>query len=439
MTNFIRPFFSRLMLLLLATLLTTQASAAPQLLDRIIAVVDQDVVMLSELRRKAQENFTRLTRAGTNPMPTRNQLLSRALDELIEEKLLLAEAARLGIEADQELVSQALTSIAERNNLTLPQLRNALIAEGQDYREFQDKVRDQIITRRLINREVINRIQVTDSEVEQYLARQAAAPQGRGAVKLLHILVMTPDGASASQIQAAKAKIEQARADIDNGKDFRAIAQAVSDGSRAIQGGDLGWLDIASLPRGFDELVSDMQAGEVRGPFRSNAGYHIIKAEAFRQPEIERKIVNQTLASHILIRTDEITSDSDAKARLMQLRERIIGGEDFANLARSNSNDQASAIKGGSLDWVSPGNMVPEFEEVMERTPIGGVSEPFKTRFGWHILQVNDRRQQDETDQARRDAARKAVRERKAEEATEQYKRRLRGEAYIDLRLETLE
>jgi peptidyl-prolyl cis-trans isomerase SurA len=182
-----------------------------------------------------------------------------------------------------------------------------------------------------------------------------------------------------------------------------------------------------------------MQAGEVRGPFRSNAGFHIIKVEAFRQPQEERRLVRQTNARHILIRTNEITADSDARTRLQQLRERVTAGDDFANLARSHSDDQASAIKGGDIGWVGPGKMVPEFEETMDATAIGQVSQPFKTRFGWHIVQVLDRRQHDETEQARRDAARKALRDRKAEEATEQYKRRLRGEAYVDLRLEVIE
>jgi len=420
-------------------LFASSGASAAQLLDRIIAVVDQDVVMLSELRSKAQENFTRLRQANANPMPSRNQVFSRALDELISDKLLLAEASRLGIEADQELVATAIAGVAKNNNLTVPQLRQALVAEGQDFRQFQERIRNQLIVRRLLNREVTNRIQVTESEIDQHLARQAAAPEGRGAVHLLHILVATPDGASPAQIQAARKKASQAKARIDKGEEFQAVAIDVSDGSRAIQGGDLGWRDIASLPRGFDELVAGMQTGEIQGPFRSNAGFHIIKAEAFRQPQEQRRIVPQTQARHILIRTDEITADSDARLRLQQLRERIIGGDDFANLARSHSDDQASAIKGGDLGWVSPGNMVPEFDEKMDATPVGQVSQPFKSRFGWHIVQVNQRREHDETLQARRDAARKAIRERKSLETTEQYKRRLRGEAYVEMRLDTLE
>ncbi len=434
MTKNTIPFACGLLLLLHAAV-----APAEQLLDRIIAVVDQDVVMLSELRSKAQENLANLKRTNANPMPSRNQLLSRALDELIIDKLLLAEAARLGIEADQELIARAIAGIAKNNNLTVPQLRQALQDEGQDFRQFQDKIRDQLIVNRLLNREVTNRIQVTDSEIEQHLTLQAAAPEGRGMVNLLHILIATPDGASPAQIQSSQKKAESAKSRIDRGETFRAVALDTSDGRRAINGGDLGWLPIAGLPRGFNELVNSMQAGEVRGPFRSNAGFHIIKVEAFRQPEEERRVVKQTKARHILIRTNEITADSDAQARLQQLRERVTGGDDFANLARSHSDDQASAIKGGDVGWVSPGKMVPEFEEVMDATATGQVSQPFKTRFGWHILQVLERRQHDETEQARRDAARKALRDRKAEEATAQYKRRLRGEAYVDLRLEVIE
>jgi len=423
---------------LIAWLASTSAIAA-ELLDRIIAVAGEDVVMLSELRSKAQQIVGELRQANTNPMPSQDRILSRALDELILEKLQLAEAQRLGIEADQDTVAQAISRIAENNRLSVPQLREALASEGMDFRQFQNKIRNQLIMRRLINREVTNRIQISKSEVDQHLARQEAAPQARGQVRLLHILISTPDGASPQQIGEAGQKAQAARQRIDNGEDFRAVAQAMSDGPRAINGGDTGWLDIAGLPPGFIEFVSELQPGQLQGPFRSANGFHIIKAEGFRQSDIERQIVRQTHARHILIRTDEITSDDDARERLNQLRERALQGDDFANLARSSSADQASAIKGGDLGWVSPGNMVAEFEEQMNRTPVDAISEPFKTRFGWHIVQVLGHRDHDETEEARRIAAREAVRERKAEEATEQYLRRLRDEAYVELRLQVEE
>jgi peptidyl-prolyl cis-trans isomerase SurA len=348
----------------------------------------------------------------------------------------LADPKRLGIEADQDTVAEAIQRIAENNKLTVPQLRQALADEGVEFRRFQDKVQEQIVIRRLINREVTNRIQVSKSEVDRYLARQAEAPDERRQVKLLHILITTPDGATAAQIQAAADKARRARARIAKGEDFRAVAQAVSDGPRAINGGDTGWLNVAELPEDFADLVNDMHDGEIVGPFRSRNGFHILKAEAFRNAEQPRHLVHQTHARHILIRTDEVTSDTDARQRLEQLRERALQGDDFAALARSSSDDQASAIKGGDLGWVSPGNMVPAFEEVMNRTPVGAISEPFKTRFGWHIVQVLAHRNHDETEEAKRLEARKAVRDRKAKEAKQQYLRRLRDQAYVELRLQ---
>lgn len=420
---------------LLACLAAPLANAA-ELLDRVVAIAGQDVVTLSELRTQARDNFVQLQRDHTSPMPSQKQIIDRALNELILEKLQLAEAKRLGIEADQDTIAEAIQRIAENNKLTVPQLRQALADEGVEFRQFQTRVREQLIIRRLINREVTNRIQVSKSEVDRYLARQAEAPDERREVKLLHILVTTPDGATAEQIQAAANKARKARARIAKGDDFRAVAQAVSDGPRAINGGDTGWLNVAELPEDFADLIKSMHTGDIVGPFRSRNGFHILKAEAFRNAEQPRQVVHQTHARHILIRTDEVTSDSDARQRLEQLRERALQGDDFATLARSSSEDQASAIKGGDLGWVSPGNMVPAFEEVMNQTPIGGISEPFKTRFGWHIVQVVARRDHDETDEAKRLAARKAVRDRKAKEAKQQYLRRLRDEAYVELRLQ---
>jgi len=434
MTRRILPTATGLLLLLLSG-----ATFASELLDRIIAVVGQDVIMLSELRNKAQETLAELQAANTVPLPSRDQLLSRSLDELILEKVQLAEAQRLGIEADQDLVAKAITRIASNNNMSVAQLRQALAAEGRDFRQFQANIRDQIIISRLINTEVTNRIQITKSEIDQYLSRQQSAPQDRAMVKLLHILVAIPDGASVAQIQAAQKEAEQALSRVSAGEDFRAVAQDVSDGAYAIRGGDLGWREIASLPDALSSLVNQMQVGEAYGPVRSDAGFHIIQVEGFRDSLTARNIVPETEARHILVRTNEVTADTDAQERLNQLRLRIQQGDDFATLARSHSDDQASAIKGGELGWITPGKMVPEFEEQLDRTQIGEVSQPFKTRFGWHIVEVTDRRERDQTEQARRTAAQAALRERKAKDATEQYLRRLRDEAYIDLRLVTSE
>jgi len=425
----------------LASILTlgliSQTANSAQLLDRIIAIAGDDIVMMSELRTEARDLFRKLKQAQTNPMPSQDQILTRSLDALILKKLQLNEAKRLGIAANQETVAQAISRIADSNQLSVPELRQTLAEEGMEFRQFSQGIKDQIILSRLISREVTNRVQVSKSEVDQHLKRTQENTTNRQSVNLLHILIATPDGASSAQIKAAKQKATSARTRIDNGENFSAVAQDLSDGERAINGGDVGWLNFNELPASFAEPLSNMQKGAVKGPFQSTSGFHIIKAAAFRSGTgANQKIIQQTHARHILIRTDELTSDDDAQQRLSQIRERAVLGDDFETLARSNSADQASAIKGGDLDWVSPGNMVADFERVMDKTAAGKISEPFKTQFGWHIIQVVERRSHDATEESRRNDARRAVRDRKAKAAEKQYLRRLRDEAFVEIRLE---
>lgn len=427
----------RLIAFAFALLLSSGLGA--QTIDRIIAVVGEDVVMLSELKREGEAVFLRLRRANTQPMPSSEQILSSALDKLILDKLQLAEAKRLGIEAAPDTVATAIERIASNNRMNVEGLRRALEAEGMPFKRFQQNIRNEIVLRRLINREVTNKIQIATTEIDQYLAQQARAPENRAQVRLLHILIGTPEGASPDQILAAQQKAKETRQRLDQGEDFQVVAQAVSDGSEGISGGDLGWLNLAELPGEQGDTIARMQPGDIAGPFRNTSGFHLLKIEGFRGADNQRQLVRQTEARHILIRTDEVTSDADAQERLVQLRERAIDGDDFGNLARASSNDQASAIKGGDLGWVSPGNMVPEFEEAMNQTPAGEISKPFKSRFGWHIVQVLGHRQHDASEDAQRDTARKAIRERKAQEAKRQYLRRLRDEAFIELRLQDVE
>ena len=421
--------------LLACALLSAPAGAAEPtlLIDRIIAVVGEDVIMLSELRSEATKLQDRLEKKGVTPMPSTAAIQKQAFDSLVINKLQLAEAARLGIEADEETVSLAISAIAQNNNLTVPELREALAAEGMDFDNFRRTMSEEIIVRRLRNREVTNRIQVTKSEIDSYLERSGGA-DGRTAVHLLYIMMAAPDGASPAQREEVRVQASEVTERLKAGADFRTTAQQVSQGQNALQGGDLGWISINSVPPLLQPYVAKMAAGEIEGPIAAGRGFHIIKLEAVRSTSSQ--IVRQTHARHILIRTNEVTSDEDARQRLQQLRERIIDGDDFDTLARSNSDDKASAIKGGDLGWSTPGNLVPEFEEQMDLLAIGETSQPFKTQFGWHIVQVLGRRDYDATDETRRDQARKAVRDEKAEEALEAYLRRLRDEAYIELRIE---
>ncbi len=301
---------------------------------------------------------------------------------------------------------------------------------------FRHSMRDEIVVRRLRNREVTNRIQVTKSEVDSYLERSGGA-DGRIAVKLLYIMVATPDGASPEVREQARVRAAGLVDKIREGGNFRSLAQQYSDDQSALQGGELGWLDVNGMPPLFQPYVATMEKGETQGPIAAGRGFHIIQLEDVRSGA--SNIVRQTHARHILVRTNEVTSDADARIRLEQLRERIVNGDDFDTLARSNSDDKASAIKGGDLGWSTPGNLVPAFEEQMDLLKDGEISQPFKTQFGWHIVQVLGRRDYDATDETRRDQARKAVRDEKAKEALESYLRRLRDEAYIELRLDDLQ
>jgi len=423
---------------LLLTLFACAPSAAadtPVLIDRIIAVVGEDVVMLSELRIEATKLEQRLRQKNVSPMPSRAAVQKQAFDSLVMNKLQLAEAARLGIEADEETVSRAIVAIAQNNDMDPEQLRVALEAEGLDFDAFRQSMRDEIVVRRLRNREVTNRIQVTKSEIDSYLERSGGI-DGRTEVHLLYMLIETPDGASPAQREKARAKgaaiVEQLR----GGADFRVLAQQHSSGQNSLQGGDLGWIDVNGIPPVFQPYIAKMQPGDTEGPIATGRGFHIIQLADVRGGA--NNIVRQTRTRHILIRTNEVTSDATAQQRLAALRERIISGDDFDALARSNSDDQASAIKGGDLGWSSPGNLVPAFEERVNLLQVNEISQPFKTQFGWHIVQLLERRDYDATDETRRDQARKAVRDEKAKEALESYLRRLRDEAYIEFRLDDL-
>ncbi len=424
-----------LLLVMLCSGMAAGADDEALLIDRIIAIVGEDVVVLSELRNEANKLAQRLEQQGVSPMPTTAAIQRQAFDSLVLTKLQLAEAARLGIEADEDTINRAIQAIAANNAMSVAQLRDALQAEGMDFRKFRETMRDEIVVRRLRNREVTDRVEVTKSEVDSYLERSSGA-SGRTGVHLLYIMIETPEGATPAQREAARVEAVEVVERVRAGEDFRAIAQQVSDGQNALQGGDLGWIGADSIPPLFQPYVAKMDERETQGPIATSRGFHIIQLAEVRYGSTN--IVRQTRARHILIRPNEVISDTDARERLAQLRDRIINGDDFDTLARSSSDDKASAIKGGDLGWSTPGNLVPIFEEQMDLLGIDEVSQPFKTQFGWHIVQVLERRDYDATDETRRDQARKVVRDEKAKEALQSYLRRLRDEAYIELRIENL-
>lgn len=412
---------------------TATSQANERLLDRIAAVVNDDIVLESELKTEevaVREKLAKVRSISLSDEEVRNQ----ALERLIVRKLQLAEAKSLGIDVDEETLLKAVNNVASRNKLTVSQLEEALRAEGMSMAEYRNELREQITLGRLRNKEVLARIQVTDAEVDNFLTQSASHSDDRVAVHLRHILIATPESASAREIQAAKEKAQKLIEEIRGGTDFASLAVRHSAGRQALEGGDLGWLQLDQVPSLFAADAVVMAKGEVKGPYQTASGFHILLLEDYQGGQ--RAIVKQTHARHILIRTNEITSDDDAKTRLTQVRQRIMAGEDFATLARSHSEDKGSAINGGDLSWVSPGSLVDKFEEVMDSLTVDEISQPFQTEFGWHIVQVLERREHDSTDDARREKARATLKEQKADEALELYIRRLRNQAYVDIRPE---
>ncbi|NEX20371.1 molecular chaperone SurA [Thiorhodococcus mannitoliphagus] len=418
--------------LLLLTISVGCALAATQALDAIVAVVNDDVIVQSELDREIEIVIPQLQRQGT-AIPPRPQLEKQVLDRIILKRLQQQRAKDIGISVDDAALMEAMTNIASRNGLSLEELKATLEAGGIRFEDFREDTRAQILTSRLQNQEVVKKIQVTDREIDIFLEKESSRLVEREQVRLQHILIAVPENASAQQLKTAEDKAKRLVVKLRAGADFAEVAVRDSDGRNALDGGDLGWFEMGAVPSLVSDLAYTLAEGEISDPLRSPSGFHIIKIREIKAATPEN--VTQTHARHILIRTNEIVSDDDAKRRLNQLRQRVIGGDDFATLARAHSDDTGSALKGGDLGWVNPGDTVPDFEEQMNTLPINGISEPFKTPFGWHIVQVRERRSQDTSQEIMRIKAREALQRRKAEEATEEWLRQLRDEAYVEIRL----
>ncbi len=418
---------------MLALSLVGLGACGAEELDAIVAVVNDDVVVESELRHETDLVVPQLQQQGT-AVPPPDQLRKQVLERLILKRLQQQRAKQLGIAVDEPTLTEALNNIASRNGISLEELQATLEAGGIRFADFREDTRMQILTGRLQSQEVASGIQVTDQEIDRLLKKGTGQLVPREQVRLSHILVALPDNPSPAQVAQAEAKARSVVAKLRGGADFAAVAAASSDGRSALQGGDLGWFEMAAVPTLVGDRAQTMAQGEVTDPLRSPSGFNIIKLTDIKGGLPGN--VTQTHARHILIRTNEVVSDDDAKLRLAQLRQRIVGGDDFATLARAHSDDTGSALKGGDLGWASPGDMVPEFEEAMGKLAPNEVSVPFKSPFGWHIVQVLERRSQDTTADLLRLKAKETIQRRKSEEATETWLKRLRDEAYVEVRLD---
>lgn len=402
-------------------------------LDRIIAVVNEDVIMQSELEAKMRTVRGQIQQQGAR-VPPASIFERQVLDSLIQNRIQLQLAARAGIRVDDETLNRTIGNIAASNNVSLTQFREILEQDGYSYESFREDIRNEITLTQLRKRQVENRIVVTEKEIDNFLANQEFQGTFQTEIRLSHILFSLPESATETEIEQVKQMATQVREDLLAGADFAETASTVSDSGTAKNGGDLGWRKPDDVPSLFAEYIPEMKKGDISELIQSPSGFHIIKITDIKSDT--ENIVEQTLARHILIKPDQLVSSSQAKAKLEQLRLRIKNGDDFGMLAKGNSQDSMSAIEGGSLGWRSPGELVPEFQRVMDGLEINEISEPFQTSFGWHIVQVLDRRSYDNTESIKRNKARMAIRERKLKEAMQNWTRRLLDEAYVEYRLD---
>jgi peptidyl-prolyl cis-trans isomerase SurA len=406
--------------------------AVAETLDYIVAVVNDDVIVNSTLQEELRlrlDNWQQTNRR----LPPREVLEKQLLEHLIITTLQLQLAKRTGIQVEDTRLNEELRQIAAQNNMDLQSFRQKLETEGVGFVRFRETLRQKMIIGRLQKRHVVRRIIATEREIDNFLANQIQQGTASNEYHIRHILIATPEAPSPEEIEAKEQKAKKVLAKLKAGADFQEIAVSVSDARQVIENsGDLGWLKAGQLPTLFNNVVNKMAVGEIRGPLRNSSGFHIIKLVDKRDGE--KSIITQTQARHILIKTNAVVSDLEAQRRLEELKYRIELGHDFAQLARAYSQDTTSADNGGSLGWLSPGDSVPQFEDVMDNLSKNEVSEPFKSPYGWHIVQVLERREHDNTKQALRTKAAQQIRQRKFEAELETWLRQLREEAYVEYR-----
>lgn len=414
-------------------LASSQAASRPEVieLDNIVAIVNNDVITASELTDKIATIKLQLKEKQTQ-LPPDDVLRKQILERMIIDEIQLQLAKASGIRVEDEPLNTVITNIAKQNNLSLEQFRQVLERDGIAFAKFREEIRKEVIIGQLRRNKVDNQVFVSEQEVDNQLSKLEDRQQLDNEYHLAHILIPVPEAAKPEEIEAAQKKADSIYTSLSLGADFAQTAIGVSGDQRALQGGDLGWIKQGQLPTIFADMIPSMKAGDITKPVRSASGFHIIKLIETRKPD-QKHIVQQTLARHILIKPSEILGSAEAKQKLERLRERILAGEDFAKVAKASSDDTGSAADGGNLGWVSPGVMVPEFEEAMNGVAPGQISEPFQSRFGWHIIQVLSRREHDDTDSYLRTQARNLIQKRKIEEETENWLRRIRDEAYVSI------
>jgi len=428
----LKLYFIRLLLAGFLALQTFPLTAGIPL-DRIVAVIENDIIMQSELDTQLRTVVGQMRQQGIK-LPSSSVLENQVLERMILIKIQLQQAEETGIRVDDETLNRTISNIAAGNNVSLSQFREILEKDGFSYERFREEMRNEIIVSRLRQRQVDNRISITSKEIDNALSNLEFQGKTETEYLLQHILISLPEAPTPDEEEQARLVATKVLEDLKAGQNFATMATTISDGQRALEGGDLGWRKKNEIPTLFSAQIAMMEKGDISDLIKSLSGFHIVKLADVRSSEIH--MITQTKARHILIKINELTTAEDAKVRLAQLTTRLEGGDDFAKLAKAHSDDKISAAQGGELGWSSPGRLVPKFEEVMNQLDIGEISQPFETQFGWHILQVLDRREHDDTESVRRTKASEDIRRRKSEEAHQNWLRHLRDEAYVEYRLD---
>lgn len=410
----------------------TQAAEVVKI-DRIVAIVDQTVVTEQELESRIRTVTAQLQKQGTE-LPPENILRKQILERLISDTLQLQYAAQSGLKVDDSQLDKTIERIAEQNQLTLSEFADALAKDGVSMRKFRADIRNEITIARLREREVDSRVNVSESEIDNFLTTQASNNENQDEYEIAHILIRTPEEGATEDVQKAKAKVDEVIKALQAGSNFAKVSASFSDAPNALEGGSLGWKSSTQMPALFLDALKNMQVGTVSEILRSPNGFHILKLINKRGGS-SPLVIEQTHARHILIKLSEVTSENDGKKKIDLIKERLDNGEKFEVLARQFSED-GSASNGGDLGWVNPGDTVPLFEKAMNELKDGQISQAIRTPFGWHVIQVLERRKQDMSKEAARLKARQEIRKRKSEEAYQDWIRELRDRAFVELRLE---
>lgn len=422
----------QMLLVFLAVVAPLTVQAERKLLDQVVAIVQDDVILQSELEARVDTITSRLEAQGTG-LPPRQVLQERVLEQLITESIQMQLADRAGMRISDNELNETMANIAERNGMTLAQFEAQLASEGVTYNQAREQIRKEMLTSRVQQRQVGNRVRVTDREVENYLEAQQARGSNVAEYRLAYIYISVDDPTNEAEVAAAREKAQSLRREIVEGRDFREVAVAESDASNALEGGDMGWRAEGQLPSLVAPVVPELAVGEPSPVLENNSGFHMVMVMDKRGGE-QQQVIQQHRVRHILVRPSDAMTDSEAEARIRDIYQQLQNGASFSALAKKYSDDPVSGSDGGNLGWVSPGQMVPAFEQAMIEADVGEFKGPFRSQFGWHILQVQERRKKDISDQVRESEARQAIYRRKFDTELQNWLREIRDEAFVEFK-----